>query len=98
MPLVDLPKFWLAHGPHSPFAFGLLQIAIGDVVAVAVEPACGSSLPRTRPRVARREDALVVGRLQILAEAGLERRLAVAEHVVGDAQARRDVVEALYAL
>ncbi len=37
--------------------------------------------------------ALVVGRLQVLAEVHLQRRLAVAEHVVGGAHARRDVVD-----
>ena len=46
-------------------------------------------------RVVRRVDAADLRALEVLPEVGLERGLAVAKQVVGDAHARRDVVVAL---
>ena len=77
------------------------QVAIDDVVAVAVGPAAGRA---AGARADARDDARrrIVGavddvgrrRFEVLADVDLERRLAVAEQVVGEPDARRDVVVA----
>ena len=78
------------------------QIAIDDEVAVAVGPAPrrvgGPARPDpgddTRRRIVGAVDDVAGRGLEILAAVDLQRRLAVAEQVVGDAESRRDVVVA----
>ena len=71
------------------------DVAVDDEVAVVVGPGSGHArhdLGGLR-RVVQRVPAVVRRRRQIVPEVELDRRLAVAEHVVGGAEARRDVVE-----
>jgi hypothetical protein len=85
--------------PHSPFAAGL--IAVGNVVAVArvTDWERGRIVPRARRVRCDPPPRLQIGvaiarsqRGQVLAEVDLDRRLAVAEQVVGSGHTRGDVL------
>ena len=74
------------------------EVAVGRVVTVGVGPGARLRELDARARKQRRVVAVAVDRgLEILAEVGFDGRLAVAEHVVGDAGARGDVVVADHA-
>src|SRR5688500_10256664 len=85
---------------------GVHQVAVGDKIPTTrvadregrVAPAPAGGLDERHGRVVDGVDVAVERRLQVLAEADLQRGLAIAGQVVGAAHARRDVVVAAHAL
>src|SRR5262249_26912055 len=70
-----------------------VEVAVHDVVAVQVAPASRGGGDDAGGRRGAGVNARVLGRLDVLAEVRLQRRSAVAEQVVGQTDARHDVVE-----
>src|SRR4030095_11554702 len=105
--VVDLAAGVDAAGRRRALRRRVRQVAVRDEVDAAVGPRtdhiwvtepCGGAARNAERRVGVRQQIADAGALQIFADADLERRLAIAEDVIGRAHAWRDVVVAGHAV
>ena len=90
------PKFRASpvSAAHSPLAAKFMMSQSMTLLLLRVPPSSGEAVRTMRAAgLLLRVLAVVRRGIEVVAEIELQRRLAVAEHVVGRAEARRDVVE-----